>query len=401
MKTASSFSVGSTHYGQALWPLPPFDFQPLTRVVFGPGCLGRLGDLVRELAGKRVLLITDPGLEAAGHPQRALRILRDAGLETWVFDGVEENPTTHHIEQGLACAHKHRIDFLVAVGGGSSMDCAKGINFLYTNGGTMLDYKGFGKAARPMLPALAIPTTAGTGSEAQSYALIADEITHMKMACGDRKAAFRVAVLDPEVTVSQPPRVTAITGIDALSHAVEAYVCTRRGPVSQMFALSGWGLLEANIEKVLREPANLEARGAMQLGANFAGTAIENSMLGACHACANPLTAHYGITHGVAIGIMLPHVIRFNAPAVGPLYGDLAHEAELLNGDRGAAAEVLAQRITALVRTAGLASSLAACGVGEGIVPLLAEEANQQWTARFNPRPVTEKDLLQLYTAAL
>lgn len=378
-----------------------FEFHPLTRVVFGAGALARLGELTRELGGKRVLLVTDPGLEAAGHPQRALASLRDAKLDVFVFDGVEENPTTRHVEACLSFAQAQRIDLIVAVGGGSSMDCAKGTNFLLTNGGSMADYKGFGKATKPMLPSISVPTTAGTGSEAQSYALIADESTHMKMACGDRKAAFRIAILDPEVTVSQPFKVTAITGIDALAHAVESFVCTRRSPMSQTFSRAAWRLLEPNLETVLRDPNHLEARGAMQLGANFAGSAIENSMLGACHACANPMTAHYGITHGIAIGILLPHVIRFNAPAVGPLYGDLAHETGMVNGDWRMPAEALAQRITELMKVAGLPITLSACGVSDTILPLLAEEASQQWTARFNPRPVTETDLLRLYEAAL
>jgi alcohol dehydrogenase len=280
------------------------------------------------------------------------------------------------------------------------MDCAKGINFLLTNGGSMADYKGFGKATKPMLPSITVPTTAGTGSEAQSFALIADEKTHLKMACGDRKAAFKVAVLDPEVTVSQPRMVTAVTGIDALAHALESYVCTRRNPLSQLYAREAWRLLEANLETVLRDPTHLEARGAMQMGANFAGTAIENSMLGATHACANPLTAHYGLTHGIAIGILLPHVIRFNAAVVGQLYGDLVHDTGLVNGDESAAAEVLAQRIAQLLDAAGLPTTLSACGIGSGILPVLADEAAEQWTGKFNPRPVTEVDLLRLYETA-
>jgi alcohol dehydrogenase len=280
------------------------------------------------------------------------------------------------------------------------MDCAKGANFLLTNGGRMSDYKGFGLAKRPMLPSLTVPTTAGTGSEAQSYALISDEKTHLKMACGDRKAAFRVAILDPEVTVSQPAGVTAMTGVDALAHAVESYVCTRRSPLSQTFSLAAWRLLEPNFARVLREPGDLEARGAMQLGANFAGSAIENAMLGACHATANPLTAHYGVTHGVAIGILLPHVVRFNASAVGGLYGDLAHEVGMRNGDASAGAEILAGRIAELVRVAGLPASLSAVGVSKGILPVLADEAAQQWTSKFNPRPVGFDELLQIYEAA-
>jgi len=387
--------------GRSLPGLLSFDFQPPTRVVFGVGSLTRLGELTRELGGNRVLLVTDPGLEAAGHPQRAVTSLSEAGLETFIFDQVEENPTTRHVNQGTIFAQKHDIDFLVAVGGGSAMDCAKGINFLLTNGGTMADYRGYGKATEPMLPSITIPTTAGTGSESQSFALIADDETHMKMACGDRKVAFRVAILDPEVTVSQPPKVTAITGIDALSHAVESFVTTKRNLLSQSFAHAAWRLLESNLETVLREPGNLEARGAMQLGANFAGTAIENSMLGACHACANPLTAHYGLTHGLAIGIMLPHVIRFNAEVVSDLYAELAGEAGLLDGDRSAAAEAIAKRITKLMEAADLPTSLSACGISPGIFPVLAEEASEQWTGRFNPRPVMQSDLLRLYEAAI
>jgi alcohol dehydrogenase len=380
--------------------LPAFDYHPQTRVIFGPGTLTQLGEIARELGGTRILLVTDPGLEAAGHPQRALDSLGKAGLPTFVFDGVEENPTTRHVLHGRDLAARKGIDLLVAVGGGSSMDCAKGINFLLTNGGEMRDYKGFGHARLPMLPSIAVPTTAGTGSEGQSYALIAEEKTHMKMACGDRKVAFRATILDPEVTVSQPTKVTAVTGIDAISHALESYVATRRNPLSQTFAREAWRLLEGNFETVLGQPGHLEARGAMQIGAHFAGLAIENAMLGACHACANPLTAHYGITHGIAVGIMLPPVIRYNTAVVGALYGDLTHQVGLRNGHQCAAGEALAERVTQLLQAAGLPTKLSDCEVSKSILPLLAEEASQQWTARFNPRPVGEAELHGLYEAA-
>src|SRR5262249_24494991 len=303
--------------------LQAFDFHTPTRVVFGAGTLNRLGELARELGDTHVLLVTDPGLKEAGHPQRAMDSLRQAGLEVYLFDNVEQNPPRNPLKPRVAFARPLNIDLIVSVGGGSAMDCAKGINLLLTNGGRMSDYRGFGKATKPMLPSIGIPTTAGTGSEAQSYALIADEQSHMKMACGDRKAAFHVAVLDPEGTVSQPKKVTAITGIHALSHAVEAYGRSPRNQVSPMFASEAGEVLEATLETVLRTPSDLEARAAMQLGAFLAGTAIENSMLGATHACANPLTAHYGLTHGISIGIMLPHVIRFNDAAVRPLYWEL------------------------------------------------------------------------------
>jgi alcohol dehydrogenase len=379
-------------------PLPPFDFQPLGRVIFQPGAISQLGEAVRSVGGSRVLLVTDPGLKHVGHPQRVSTAMTEAGLEVFTFDGVKENPTEREVDAGVICARSHAVDCIVAVGGGSSMDCAKGINFILTNGGRMADYRGHGKATRPMLPSVGVPTTAGTGSEAQSYALITDERTHLKMACGDKKAAFRVAILDPEVTLSQPKSVTAVTGIDAVAHAVESFVCTRRNPLSSMFALTAFRHLEASFETVLRLPDDLPARSAMQVGSHLAGMAIENAMLGVCHSCANPLTAHYGITHGIAIGVLLPHVIRFNAPAAGQYYAELVEECGLANGQP--ASEVLAERIVALNAAAGLPQTLKECGVSATILHLLAEEASQQWTARFNPRPVTEADILELYQAA-
>ncbi|HEV3385703.1 MAG TPA: iron-containing alcohol dehydrogenase [Gemmata sp.] len=379
-------------------PLPPFDYQPLGRVISEPGALTKLGEAMRSIGGTRVLLVTDPGLEHAGHPQRAAKAMLDAGLEVFTFDGVKENPTEREVDAGVVFAKTHGVDSIVAVGGGSSMDCAKGINFILSNGGRMADYRGQGKATRPMLPSVGVPTTAGTGSEAQSYALITDEKTHLKLACGDKKAAFRVAILDPEVTISQPKSVTAVTGIDALAHAIESFVCTKRNPFSTMCSLAAFRHLEANFETVLRSPDDLAARSAMQVGAYLAGMAIENAMLGVCHSCANPLTAHYGITHGIAIGIMLPHVIRFNAEAVDFYYAELVEDNGLSNGQP--AAEVLAERIAALIAAAGLPNSLKECGVSDTILHLLAEEANQQWTARYNPRPVTETEIMKLYQAA-
>ncbi len=391
-------TIASALSGPAGGLLAPFDFTPLNRVIYGPGSLSRLGELVRELGGRRILLVTDPGLERAGHPQRAQKVMREAGLEVFVFDEVRENPTNRQVEAGVQFARGWAIDFIVAVGGGSSMDCAKGVNFLLTNGGKMADYKGFGKATKPMLPSIGVPTTAGTGSEAQCYALITDERSHLKLACGDKKAAFRVAILDPELTISQPRHVAAVTGIDALAHALESYVCNRRNPISQVYSLHAFRLLEPNFQKSLTSSDSLEARSAMQVGAHFAGVAIENAMLGICHACANPLSAHYGITHGTAIGMLMPHVIRFNAPVVEHLYADLASVNALSNGQP--ASEILAKRMTELAIFGGLPTRLRECDVSESILHLLAEEARQQWTANFNPRPVQEEDLLNVYRAA-
>ena len=188
----------------------PFDFQLRTRIVFGEGALARLGDLARELGFARTLIVADPGIVATGQVARTATILEAAGIASAAFHAFDANPDTLMVEAGRAVAADARIDSIVALGGGSSLDCAKGINFVLTNGGTMRDYWGHGKASRPLLPSIGIPMTAGTGSEAQSYAIISDAETHVKMACGDPKAAFRIAILDPALTVSQPQQITAM-----------------------------------------------------------------------------------------------------------------------------------------------------------------------------------------------
>jgi alcohol dehydrogenase len=315
-----------------------------------------------------------------------------------LFDAFDANPDSAMVAAGAARAAASGIDSIVALGGGSSLDCAKGINFVLTNGGTMRDYRGFGKAAKPLLPMIGIPTTAGTGSDAQSYALISDATTHEKMACGDPKAAFRVAILDPALTVSQPRAVTAIAGYDALSHAVESYVTTKRTEISGLFARDAWQRLEVHYERVLHDPADLSARGAMLFGAHEAGLAIELSMLGATHACANPLTARYGTTHGVAIGVMLPHVVRWNAAHVGNRYAELLG----LPTDTPAeeAGERLSARLETLARAGDLPATLHDLGVPRADLPLLAAAAGTQWTGTFNPRPFDAAAGLALYERA-
>jgi alcohol dehydrogenase len=385
--------------------LPSFDSTLRTRVVFGAGSLDRVGELAAGLGGHRVLLVTDAGIVRAGHAARAVSRLQAAGLAVSVFDAVRENPTTLDVARGLEAARGASVDLFVGLGGGSSIDTAKGVNFLLTQGGEMRDYQGVGKATRPMLPLIAIPTTAGTGSECQSAALIADEVTHHKMACLDPKAAARIALLDPELTVSQPRRVTALTGLDALVHAVESAVTTRRTVWSSMFSREAFRLCSGALETVLQSPQDLEARGRMLLGAAMAGTAIENSMLGAAHSAANPLTAHFGIVHGAAVGLMIPQVIRFNAadPEVRAIYADLATTAGWTGPDASfeVAASVLADRFQGWLQLAEIPETLTAAGVDPARIPLLAEEASRQWTATFNPRPITAPDFERLYRQAL
>jgi alcohol dehydrogenase len=266
----------------------------------------------------------------------------------------------------------------------------------------MQDYWGEGKATGQLLPMIAVPTTAGTGSEAQSYALISDATTRVKMACGDKRAAFRIALLDPELTITQPPRVTALTGIDALAHAIETYVTKRRNSLSLAFSREAWRHLAPNLLRVIDDPNNLPARGAMQLGACLAGLAIENSMLGAAHALANPLTAAYGIVHGEAIALMLPHVIRHNGQHVSLWYRELADSDRNLGfgGSSAEAADRLAGFVADVSRKAGLAATLNECGVKRENLPNLAAAASQQWTGTFNPIEMSNDDYLKLYEAA-
>ncbi len=385
--------------------LSSFDIQPRVRLVFGENSLERLGELARELPAKRALIVTDSGIVGAGHVARATAILEAAGVEAVVFAEVHENPTTEDVARCLEVAKACRIDAFIGLGGGSSMDTAKGCNFLLTNGGEMRDYWGVNRASKPMLPLIAIPTTAGTGSECQSFALISDAQTHHKMACGDVKAAPRIALLDPVLTVSQPRGVTVCTGIDAITHAVETAVTNKRTPYSRLYSREAFRLTVNTLPIVLAEPSNSAARGQMLLGAAFAGLAIEASMLGAAHSMANPLTAHFGTTHGQAVGLALPHVVRFNAqaPEILALYHDLALYAGLADTQDSAniALEKLLFRLQETLETAGLATRLTELGVDEESIPLLAKEAAGQWTANFNPRALTQEDFERLYREAL
>ncbi|MGH9872010.1 MAG: iron-containing alcohol dehydrogenase [Pyrinomonadaceae bacterium] len=378
-----------------------FDYQPRTRVVFGAGAISRLGELARELNFRKTLLVADRGLVKSGHVAEALSPLHDSGIEVVEFHDFDVNPDTVMVEAGRDFASSLNIDSIIALGGGSSLDCAKGINFLLTNGGRVGDYQGYGKTVRPLLPMIGIPTTAGTGSEAQTYALISDAQTHIKLACGDPKAAFRIALLDPALTLSQPPDITATSGFDAIAHAVETFVTTGRNAFSEIFSRQAWCLLERNYERVLTQPDDLEARGAMQLGAYFAGVAIENSMLGATHACANPLTSHYGTAHGASIAMLLPSVVRWNAPAAAAQYAELlklsSANAEAAGGD---STESLARRLEELAMAGGLDRTLGGAGVPLSDLSMLAEEAAEQWTGRFNPRPFDSRGALEVYQCA-
>lgn len=358
----------------------------------------RLAEFVAELDCSRPMIVTDKGIRSAGHLDRVLSILDAAGLKVIVFDEVKENPTNACMAACKAVAEEHYIDLLIGLGGGSSMDTAKGCNFLLNNGGQMNDYHGYGKAKEPFLPFVAIPTTSGTGSECQSYALVSDDATHVKMACGDFKALAKVALLDPDLTRSMPLRVAQLTGLDALAHALETAVCLSRNPVSNIHSMESFRLIASAIESVVDGSADDESRASMQLGAALAGLAIENSMLGATHATANPLTARFDVTHGHAVALTLPHVVRFNR--VDSEINEIYEKYEALVPWNSKEERKMESWLGRIIAKAGL-PNLADLGVKGSDVESLSEAAEQQWTGRFNPRPVSKKEFEEIYQSAL
>ncbi|MCB9681667.1 MAG: iron-containing alcohol dehydrogenase [Alphaproteobacteria bacterium] len=357
--------------------------------------LALLPPAVREAGMSRVLLVTDPGLVATGWPGRAAEVLAAAGCAVDVFDGVVPNPTSADAARGADAYARAGADGLVALGGGSALDTAKAVGFLVANGGVMEDWWGFGKAPRPLPPLVAVPTTAGTGSEVQSFALISRATDHRKMACGATTAMPRTAILDADLTLSAPRSVTITAGLDALVHALETAVTTAGTDASRMVATQAFARLWPALPRAVERPDDLAARTQLLLGACQAGQAIEASMLGAAHAAANPLTARFDLDHGLAVAWMAPGVIRFNGahPAVADRYAPLAAIAGV-DGPEG-----LAVALEGLLAQLGVAADLAGIGVRSRDVPALAEDAAGQWTAGFNPVPVTAADVEGFYRA--
>lgn len=347
----------------------------MQRIIHGAGSLNELSSLVQGKA----LIVSDSGIVEAGHVDRAAALLN----EVVVFDGVHENPTESDV---AACAEYARSvdpDVIIGLGGGSSMDTAKGTLFLLSGGGRMSDYQGHGKAKGEMLPFIAIPTTAGTGSECQSYAVLSRDGSHEKMACGDPRALAQAAILDPDLTASMPLKVARLTALDALSHALESLVCNKSTEESRGISRDAFKTIEPVIEPILKGSASVAERGEMLLGAALAGKAIEASMLGAAHATANPLTAKYDVVHGRAVLTMLPTVMRWNSKVVGDVYDSLRPD--------------LIEWVEGLREIAELAPVFApAEDLSE-----LAQSAAQQWTGQFNPRPLEAADFRAIYSEAL
>ena len=377
------------------------DYEPATRLVYGDNSLNQLGELASEIAEDKVLLVTDAGVRSTGHVDRAAEILKESNFTVEIFDRVIENPTTREVDICVEVAREFQPNLIIGLGGGSSLDTAKGCNFIYTNGGEMQDYWGIGKATKDMLPLIAIPTTAGTGSECQSFALISDPKTHRKMACGDPKAAPMISILDPVLTLTQPTQVTAATGIDAIGHSLEAAVTSKRNDISAHYSLEAFKRVINALPEIFENPDNLDARREMQVGAAFAGQAIESSMLGAAHAAANPLTARMGITHGFAVGMVLPEVIKHNSidPEARKIYHQLAVGSELISqeDDQGDAIEAIEARLKDILNSVEVPYDKVRSQLDDSMINNLAEDATKEWTGTFNPREMSVTDFSQLY----
>lgn len=352
--------------------------SPGQRVLAGD-VLDQLGAEGRALAS-RVLLVTDAGLRATPWVTRAVASLTDAGVAVVHAPDATPDACDDDVVAATATLAASSFDAVVALGGGSVLDTAKGVALLRTNGGRMEDWWGFGKAVAPAVPLLAVPTTSGTGSEAQSFAVIRRARDGQKMACGTTSLRPRTVLLDPRIAVGVPREVARTSGLDALGHALETAVCTVGSPEVTAVAVETAAVLLVDLPAAVDgDPA---ARARVHLAAHVAGLCIEASMLGAAHACANALSAVLGTPHGTAVGAMLARVVRHNAalPHAASVYADIATRAGL-----GASALALADGLDVLHVRLGSAGSPGAVGVTSDVVPTLVEVASRQWTGTFNP----------------
>lgn len=386
--------------------MQPFSFATTAQILCETGAAQRLASLCRERGARRVLIVTDPGITRFGLLDGVLPGFAAVGVAVEVFDQVIADPPEAIVLNAVERARALGAELVVGFGGGSSMDVAK-LVALFAHPGcaqALKDIYGVGNARGPRLPLIQVPTTAGTGSEVTQIAIITTGET-TKMGVVSPVLLPDLAVLDAELTLGLPPAVTAATGIDAMVHAIEAYTSKiRKNPLSDLLAREALRLLAANLHEAVYNGHNREARQAMLLGALLAGQAFANAPCAAVHALAYPLGGHFHIPHGLSNALVLPEVLRFNAPAAAPLYAELA---PLLLGER-CKGEGTGQRCTefitelaALNERCGLPSRLRDAGVPEAMLPTLARDAMlQQRLLVNNPREVSEADALAIYQAA-
>ena len=381
-----------------------FTFNTTKSVICEPGAIKRLGEIVKEQMGKKVLLVTDPGLIKAGLLDRATRSLNEAGVEYTLFDGVVADPPVSVVEAALADAREAAVDGVIGFGGGSSMDVAKLIALLIGGGERLDDVYGVGQAKGTRLPLIQIPTTAGTGSEVTPISIITVGETEKKGVVAPQLLPD-IALLDAELTLGLPAHVTAATGIDAMVHAIESYTSAsaNNNPVSKALAREALRLLGANIESAVKDGTNVKARSDMLLGAMLAGQAFANSPVAAVHALAYPIGGIFHVPHGLSNALVLPHVMRFNTETCGEAYAVLATDVfpDLAANPSDQRVNQFIDRLEALSADLGLEQTLREVGIGEADLATLASDAMKQTRLLVNnPREVSETDALAIYKAA-
>jgi alcohol dehydrogenase class IV len=381
--------------------MSPFTFNTVPSLVVGSGSIAQLGEIAARRLGPRVMLVTDAGLVKAGLIAPALHTLEEAGIAVHVYDAVVADPPEDVVLAAVAQARDFEARAVIGFGGGSSIDVAKLVALLAASGEALSEIYGVGIAQGPRLPLLAIPTTAGTGSEVTPISIVTTG-AHEKKGVVSPLIVPDIALLDPDLTVNLPPHVTAATGIDAMVHAIEAYTSTssNNNPVSRALAKEALHLLGRNIERAVHRGSDLEARSAMLLGSMLAGQAFANSPVAAVHALAYPIGGHFGVPHGLSNALVLPHVLRFNAGACEEAYAELAPYAfpEL---ERSATAIAFVEALASLCMKLGLPPRLRDVGIPREAVPMMAEDAMKQTRLLVNnPRPLTVDDARAIYDAA-
>jgi len=376
-------------------------FRVPPEVFYGIGAAEKVGELAKPF-GRKCLMVTDPGVSGAGLVDEIKTRLRSSEIDTEVFHEVEPNPSVETVEKALKAFKDFGGEFIVAVGGGSPMDVGKAVATLSTNGGRITDYEGVGKVEKPALPVIAIPTTAGTGSEVTINLVITDRPKKHKFPVIDKNVAARIAIVDPVMTLSLPPGVTAATGLDALTHAIESYTCTITHPVSEVLALEGIRLMGAYLRQAVANGKNLEARDKVMTGCLMASMAYSNTRLGNVHAASTPLGGFFDVPHGIANAILLPYVMEFN------VLGDpkkFAHIAEALGEDIYGLTELEAaykapEAIRKLSDDVEIPKTLKEVGVKEEAIEDMAKEAMTSGNILVNPRATKIEDIISLYRAA-
>ncbi len=377
-----------------------FIFELPTKVVYGPGCLKQLPEQLAAFGGKRPLLVTDPGIVKAGILSKVTELLDRAGVEYAVYDGVEANPKDVNVEAGAEAARKFGADCLIAVGGGSPIDCAKSIGVLLAHDAAEIKkYEGKTAATKPNPLLISVPTTSGTGSELTFSSVITDSKNKYKMTIKSPYTAAQAAVCDPELTLSVPASVTAATGMDALTHAIEAYTATCAEPISDAAALYATELISANLVEAVNNGSSLDARCGMLMGSMLAGIAFSHSDVASVHCVAEALGGMYDLPHGVCNAIFLPYVMEYCMDSCLTRYARIgkAMGLEFHTEEEGAAAAVAAvKRLAAEVNL----PSFASLGVKESDFEPLAEMSVKNISTMSNPRPMGKEDYLEVLRRA-